>query len=37
MISIIGLAFILENLRPRIKPVADQVDPGRPDIARRHA
>ena len=37
MISIIGLAFILENLRPRVKPVADQVDPVRPDLARRRA
>jgi hypothetical protein len=37
MISIIGLAFILENLRPRIKPVADQIGPGLPDAARRRA
>lgn len=37
MISAIGLAFILENMRPRVKPVADPVESGRPDAARRPA
>ncbi len=27
MLAVIGLAFILENLRPRVRPVADVSDP----------
>ena len=26
MLAVIGLAFILENLRPRVRPVADVAD-----------
>ena len=37
MIATIGLAFILENLRPRVKPLAEPVGSGLPDAARRPA
>ena len=37
IIATIALAFILENLRPRVRPLPESVDPALPSAARRSA